>query len=67
MEIVLRVHEHLISAKFSVTSHEVVREPWQHWLLAQARRHQEFVILVTDFQQSKNEPLVASKKCYLLV
>lgn len=41
------------------TSQEVVRELWQHWLLAQVRRHQEFVILVTDFQQSKKEPPVA--------
>lgn len=59
MAIVLRIHEHFISSEFPVTSHEVVRELWEHWLLAQARRHQEFVILVIDFQHSKNEPPVA--------
>lgn len=59
MEIVLRIHEHFISAKFPVTAHEVVGELWQHWLLAAVRRHDGFVILVIDFQQSKNEPLVA--------
>lgn len=59
MEMVLRIHKHFISAKFPVTSHEVVGELWQHWLLAPVRRHQGFDILVTDFEQSKNEPPVA--------